>query len=167
MFRSYDARHGQSSRASVGCQRVRSRDPPGDGPGAGTSALTLVIEIGDFGRFARGDDLAAFVGLVPSEHSSGERRRQGSITKAGNTHVRRVLVEAAWHARRRPNTGPALRKRLVGQPPEVLAIATKAQARLHARYWRLVERRKPTTVAATAVARELVGFCWALMRLPA
>jgi transposase len=127
------------------------------------SALTLVIEIGDFRRFARADDLAAFVGLVPSEHSSGERRRQGSITKAGNTHVRRVLVEAAWHARRRPNTGPALQKRLAGQPPEVLAIATKAQAR----YWRLVERRKPTTVAATAVARELVGFCWALMRLPA
>lgn len=131
------------------------------------SGLTLVIEIGDFGRFARADVLAAFVGLVPSEHSSGERRRQGSITKAGNTHVRRVLVEAAWHARRRPNTGPALQKRLAGQPPEVLAIATNAQARLHARYWRLVERRKPTTVAATAVARELVGFCWALMRLPA
>ncbi len=131
------------------------------------SALTLVVEIGDFSRFARADDLAAFVGLVPSEHSSGERRRQGSITKAGNTHARRVLVEAAWHARRRPNTGPALRKRLAGQPPEVLAIATKAQARLHARYWRLVERRKPTTVAATAVARELTGFCWALMRLPA
>lgn len=130
------------------------------------SALTLVVEIGDFGRFARADDLAAFVGLVPSEHSSGERRRLGSITKAGNSHVRRVLVEAAWHARRRPNTGPALRKRLAGQPPEVLAIATKAQARLHARYWRLVERRKPTTVAATAVARELAGFCWALMRLP-
>ena len=131
------------------------------------SALTLIVEIGDFGRFARADDLAAFVGLVPSEHSSGERRRLGSITKAGNAHARRVLVEAAWHARRRPNTGPALQKRLAGQPPEVLAIATKAQARLHARYWRLVERRKPTTVAATAVARELTGFCWALMRLPA
>lgn len=93
------------------------------------SALTLVVEIGDFRRFARADDLAAFVGLVPSEHSSGERRRLGSITKAGNTHVRRVLVEAAWHARRRPNTGPALRKRLAGQPPEVLRRRRGARRR--------------------------------------
>jgi transposase len=106
----------------------------------------------------------AFTGLVPSERSSGERRAQGPITKAGNAHLRRVLVEAAWHARRRPNVGPALAKRLEGQPPEVLAIATRAQRRLHDRYWRLVGRRKPSTVAAVAVARELSGFCWALGR---
>ena len=105
----------------------------------------------------------AFVGLVPSERSSGESRRQGSITKAGNAHLRRVLVEAAWHARRRPNVGPALAKRLAGQPPEVLAVATKAQ-QLHDRYWRLVGRRRPSTVAVVAVARELAGFCWALGR---
>jgi len=129
------------------------------------SALTIAVEVGDFRRFESASAFMAFTGLVPSERSSGERRAQGSITKAGNAHLRRVLVEAAWHARRRPNVGPALAKRLEGQPPEVLAIATKAQRRLHDRYWRLVGRRKPTTVTAVAVARELSGFCWALGRM--
>jgi len=87
------------------------------------SALTIAVEVGDFTRFGGAPALMAFVGLVPSEYSSGERRSQGSITKAGNAHLRRVLVEAAWHARRRPNVGPALAKRLAGQSPEVLAIA--------------------------------------------
>ncbi len=128
------------------------------------SALTIALEVGDFTRFGSAPAFMAFVGLVPSEHSSGERRSQGPITKAGNAHLRRVLVEAAWHARRRPNVGPALAKRLAGQPPEVLAIATTAQRRLHDRYWRLVERRKPSNVAVVAVARELSGFCWALGR---
>jgi len=128
------------------------------------SALTIAVEVGDFARFESAPAFMAFVGLVPSERSSGERRSQGSITKAGNAHLRRVLVEAAWHARRRPNIGPALAKRLAGQPPEVLAIATRAQGRLHARYWRLVGRRKPSNVAVVAVARELSGFCWALGR---
>ncbi|HSM33245.1 MAG TPA: IS110 family transposase [Anaerolineae bacterium] len=128
------------------------------------SALTIAVEVGDFTRFGSASAFMAFVGLVPSERSSGERRSQGPITKAGNAHVRRVLVEAAWHARRRPNVGPALAKRLAGQPPEVLAIATTAQRRLHDRYWRLVERRKPSNVAVVAVARELSGFCWALGR---
>lgn len=127
------------------------------------SALTLLAEVGDFRRFARASDFMAFVGLVPSEHSSGERRSQGAITKAGNAHVRRVLVEAAWHARRRPNLGTALAARLAGQPTPVLAVAARAQERLHARYWRLVNRGKRPTVAATAVARELAGFCWSLM----
>ena len=129
------------------------------------SALTIAVEVGDFRRFESAPAFMAFVGLVPSERSSGESRRQGSITKAGNAHLRRVLVEAAWHARRRPNVGPALAKRLEGQSPEVLAVATKAQRRLHDRYWRLVGRRKPTTVTAVAVARELSGFCWALGRM--
>lgn len=131
---------------------------------AALSALTLVVEVGDFARFQSASAFMAFVGLVPSEHSSGERRRQGAITKAGNAHLRRVLVEAAWHARRRPNVGPTLAKRLVGQPLEILAIAARAQERLHARYWRLVGRRKPANVAVIAVARELAGFCWALGR---
>jgi transposase len=128
------------------------------------SALTIAVEVGDFTRFESAPAFMAFVGLVPSERSSGERRSQGPITKAGNAHLRRVLVEAAWHARRRPNVGPALAKRLAGQSPEVLAVATRAQQRLHARYWRLVERRKPSNVAVVAVARELSGFCWALGR---
>jgi transposase len=131
------------------------------------SALSLIAEVGDFSRFARAADFMSFVGLVPSEHSSGVSRRQGSITKTGNAHVRRVLVEAAWHARRRPNLGPALQQRCAGQPPEVLVVAARAQRRLHDRYWRLVQRNKRTTVAAVAVARELAGFCWSLMRLPA
>jgi len=128
------------------------------------SALTLAVEVGDFSRFESAAGFMAFVGLVPSEHSSGERRRQGAITKAGNAHLRRVLVEAAWHARHRPAVGPALARRLDGQPAEVLAIAARAQERLHARYWRLVGRRKPSNVAAVAVARELAGFAWALGR---
>jgi len=128
------------------------------------SALTIAVEVGDFRRFESAHAFMAFTGLVPSERSSGERRAQGPITKAGNAHLRRVLVEAAWHARRRPNVGPALAKRLAGQPPEVLAVATRAQRRLHDRYWRLVERRKPSNVAVVAVARELSGFCWALGR---
>jgi len=128
------------------------------------SALTIAVEVGDFRRFESAPAFMAFVGLVPSERSSGERRAQGSITKAGNAHLRRVLVEAAWHARRRPNVGPALATRLEDQPPDVLAIATKAQRRLHDRYWRLVGRRRPSTVAVVAVARELAGFCWALGR---
>jgi transposase len=128
------------------------------------SALTIVVEVGDFLRFGSAPAFMAFVGLVPSERSSGESRRQGSITKAGNAHLRRVLVEAAWHARHRPNVGPVLAKRLAGQPPEVLAIASTAQTRLHERYWRLVGRRRPPTVAVVAVARELAGFCWALGR---
>jgi len=128
------------------------------------SALTIAVEVGDFRRFESAPAFMAFVGLVPSERSSGERRDQGPITKTGDAHLRRVLVEAAWHARRRPNVGPALAKRLVGQPPEVLGIATTAQRRLHDRYWRLVGRRKPSNVAVVAVARELSGFCWALGR---
>lgn len=131
------------------------------------SALTIIVEVGDFARFGRAADFMSFVGLVPSEHSSGASRRQGPITKTGNAHVRRVLVEAAWHARLRPNLGPALQRRTAAQPVEVVAIAARAQQRLHDRYWRLVHRQKRSTVAVVAVARELAGFCWSLMTLPA
>jgi transposase len=131
------------------------------------SALTLLAEVGDFRRFRRAGEFMAFTGLVPSERSSGERRRQGSITKTGNRFVRRILVEAAWNATRRPNLGPAFARRTQGQPAEVVTIAARAQDRLHARYWHLVGHRKPAGVAAVAVARELAGFCWALMTQPA
>jgi transposase len=145
-------------RASVGALRcLRGIDT--------RTALGLVTELHGIERFGRPRALMAFVGLVPSEASSGERQRRGAITKAGNGHARKLLVEAAWHARHQPAIPAALRQRRHGQPPEVIAMADVAQQRLHRRYWRLVQRGKPTTVAATAVARELTGFVWATLRL--
>jgi transposase len=128
------------------------------------SAVTLVAEIGDFRRFASASELMSFVGLVPSEHSSGGSRRQGRITRTGNTHVRRILVEAAWHYQRQPRMSKAIRLRndLVSGPVRV--IAWKAQQRLHKRLVRLKEKGKPATRAVTAVARELAGFVWAIAR---
>jgi transposase len=128
------------------------------------TAFGLVTELHSIEHFDRPSRLMAFVGLVPSEASSGERKHRGAITKTGNGHVRKLLIEAAWHARHKPAIPAALRKRREGQPPEVIAMADVAQLRLHRRYWRLVQRGKPTTVAATAVARELAGFVWAALR---
>lgn len=127
------------------------------------SAITLLVEIGDFRRFASAPSLMAFTGLVPSEHSSGERRNQGSITKTGNAHLRRILVEAAWTYRSKAEPGSKWLRRLRGQPPAVLSYVLGAQARLHSRYWRLVHRGKPTVTVTVAVARELTGFVWGLM----
>ncbi len=90
-----------------------------------------------------------------------------NIEVAGNGHARKLLIESAWHARHKPAIPLALRKRRQGQPPEIIAMADVAQQRLHRRYWRLVQRGKPTTVAATAVARELAGFVWAALRTAA
>jgi transposase len=129
------------------------------------AALTLLTEVGDFARFGRAPEFMAFVGLVPSESSSGAHRWQGPITKTGNGHVRRILIQAAWHAHRRLRPGTILAHRRAGQPAPVVTIALRAEARLHDRYWRLVSRGKPPTVAVTAVARELAGFCWAVMRV--
>ncbi len=127
------------------------------------SAVTLVVEVLDFRRFARPRPFMSFVGLVPSEASSGLRPRRGGLTKTGNAHLRRILVEAAWHYRHRPAVSAGLRARQAGQPPAVLAVAQKAQGRLHRRYSRLVARGKRPVIAAAAVARELCGFVWALM----
>lgn len=129
------------------------------------SALTLAVEICDFGRFAKPDDFAAFVGLVPSEFSSGASERRGSITKTGNGHVRRILVEAAWHYRHAPRVGENLKRRGQGQPPEVLAAAWEAQVRLSGRYRKLTGRGKRSTVAVVAVARELAKVIWRLMHI--
>ena len=126
------------------------------------TAITIVAELHTFGRFTSPRGLMAFLGLVPSENSSGATRRQGGITKAGNTHVRRVLVEAAWNYRFRPGTA-ALRKRRQGQSPRVIAIADRAMVRLHRRFSRMAAARKPTPKIAVAVARELVGFIWAAL----
>ncbi len=104
-----------------------------------------------------------FVGLVPSEHSTGERTRRGSITKAGNAHVRRILVEAAWAYRHRPAIGYELLRRQQGQLPEVIAHSWAAQIRLCGQFHKLVASGKESTVAATAVARQLAGFVWGVM----
>lgn len=127
------------------------------------TALGLCAEIGDFARFDRPARLASYLGLVPSEHSTGDKRRQGRITKTGSKHARRLLVEAAWHYRRPPRKGTELRRRQQGQPQEVLAISWKAQQRLHHTWAKLDSRRgKRRTVCAVAAARELAGFCWAV-----
>jgi transposase len=126
------------------------------------TALALATEIGDFGRFQRAEELMAFVGLVPSEHSSGEQRRQGSITKVGNSHVRRLLVEAAWHARRRPKVGYDVARRQRGQDALVVERAWRCQQRLHSRWQRMAARGKPPQKIVVACARELTGFVWAI-----
>lgn len=126
------------------------------------TAMTLVSELGDLTRFSSPRELMAFVGVVPSERSSGSTRRQGHITKSGNAHVRRVLIESAWSYRHKPSWSAALRKRADHASEAVRAIAWKAQKRLHRRYYRLVLRGKPAQVAMTAVAREELGFIWAV-----
>jgi len=127
------------------------------------SAVGLAAEIGDFQRFPRAGQLMSYVGLVPSESSSGESRRQGKITKTGSKHARRLLVEAAWHYRKTPARGVTLKRRQDGQPATVIAISWQAQQRLHRVWRRLAEQRgKRSTIVAVAVARELAGFCWAL-----
>jgi transposase len=127
------------------------------------TAIALVAELHDFRRFRTARALMAYLGLVPSEHSSGDRRRRGAITKAGNAHVRRLLIEAAWHYRHRPGVGVALRRRRQGQPAAVIAIADRAQHRLHRRFRQLTERSKPFNKVVVAVARELIGFVWAAL----
>jgi len=129
------------------------------------TAMTLVAELHDFRRFESPRDLMAYLGLVPSERTTAKRYRRGAITKTGNSHARRVLVEASWHYRHQPAVGAKLRKRRAGQPEWAISIADRAQARLHRRYWRLVLHGKPPSKAVTAITRELVGFIWATLRL--
>ena len=129
---------------------------------AKVTAVTVAVEVGSFSRFARAKELMGYSGAVPSEASSGGTTKRGAITKTGNSHLRRVLVEAAWAYRSKPNLFPALRKRQEGQSEEVKAIAWKAQHRLNRKYVTLCARGKPQPKAATAVARELLGFLWAI-----
>src|SRR5579872_5675300 len=127
------------------------------------SAVGLCAEIGDFARFESPAKLMSYLGLVPSEHSSGQQRRQGAITKTGSRHARRLLVEAAWHYRRPPRKGTTLQRRQQDQPAQALAISWKAQQRLHQIWRRLdTQRGKRKTLVAVAVARHLAGFCWAI-----
>jgi len=130
------------------------------------TAATVAAEIGDFARFPTARHFMAYLGLVPSERSSGGTRRQGSITRTGNGHVRRVLVEAAWNYRMRAQLSKAIAARNVGVADGVKAIAWKAQRRLHKRYRRLIARGKGKAEVVVAVARELAGFVWAAARQP-
>ena len=130
------------------------------------SAVGLVAEIGDFHRFERPAKLAGYLGLVPSEDTTGERRRQGSITKAGSKHARRLLVEASWHYRLQPRVSSYLERRQRGQDPRAVDAAWRCQRRLYQRWQRLdQERGKRRTVVAVAVARELSTYCWELATL--
>lgn len=130
------------------------------------SAITLVTELHRFGRFESPRKLMAYLGLTPSEYSSGGSQKRGGITKTGNGHARRVLVEASWLCRHKPQATSALRKRRAGQPAWAIAIAQKAATRLHRRFHRLANRGMPRTKVAIAVAREFAGFVWAAMRPP-
>src|SRR5919108_159907 len=132
------------------------------------SGAGLCAETGDWRRFAKPDLVAGFLGIVPSERTSDTKRRHGSITKAGPGHARRLLVEAAQHYRSQPRVGAALARRQIGQDPRAIAIAWRAQRRLHQRWQHLhQQRRKPAGVVAIAVARELAGFLWEAATLDA
>jgi transposase len=126
------------------------------------SAVTIVSELGQISRFAGARELMAYSGTVASENSSGKRVQRGGITKTGNAHLRRVVVEAAWAYRHPPALGATLRKRQEGLREEVKEIAWKAQHRLHKRYRSLAARGKNPQKMVTAVGRELLGFIWAI-----
>jgi transposase len=128
------------------------------------TAMVILSELGDITRFVSPPPLMAHLGLVPSEHSSGNHRQQGGITKTGNTHARRALIEASWSYRLPARKTTHLQKRARNASEEVQAIAWKAQKRLYKRYWHLVHKGKLPVEACTAVARELSGFMWAIAR---
>jgi transposase len=123
--------------------------------------VTIVSELGEISRFPGARQLMGYGGIVASEHSSGEGTRRGSITKTGNAHLRRVVIEAAWAYRHRPGIGKALRKRQEIVSEEVREIAWK-EHRLHARYWKLTASGKNKGQVVTAMGRELLGFIWAI-----
>jgi transposase len=129
---------------------------------AQVSAVTIVAEVGELSRFPTAPQLMGYSGAVGSEHTSGERTRRSAITKTGNAHLRRIVIEAAWAYRHRPSIGATLRKRQATVGPDVKEIAWKAQHRLHARYRHLTMKGKYPQEAMTAVGRELLGFIWAI-----
>lgn len=128
------------------------------------TAMTILTELGDIRYFKKPTGMMAFAGLVPSERSSGKVQRRGSITKSGSQELRRILVEAAWHYRKQAPGTLVLDRRRMGQNPEVVAIAIKAQHRLHKKFWNIA-RKKHQCTAVTAVARELCGFLWSALWL--
>jgi transposase len=130
------------------------------------TAMLILAELHDFRRFQSPRALMAYLGLVPGEDSSGATHRRGRITRTGNTLVRRLLVETAWHYQHRASIGVALTRRREGQPSRVVAIADKAQQRLCRRFRRLMEQHKPAPKVVVAIARELAGFLWAALQPP-
>jgi transposase len=127
------------------------------------SAVTIASELGNISsRFQRARNLMGYSGAFPGEDSSGNRIRRGGITKAGNAHLRRIVVESAWCYRHLPRVGARLRKRQEGIPAEIIEIAWKAQNRLHKRYMKMSMAGKDQRKMMTAVARELLGFIWAI-----
>jgi len=126
------------------------------------TAMTILTELGDVRRFGKATGLMAYAGLVPSERSSGNVSRRGAITKTGSQELRRILVEASWHYRKRAGADLILKRRRMGQNPQVVATAVKAQHRLHKTFWKIASHRHPCT-AVTAVARELCGFIWSAL----
>lgn len=127
------------------------------------TAITVLTEIIEFGRFESPRKLMSYLGLVPSEYSSGENSKRGGITKAGNKRVRRLLVESAWHYRHRPFASKALDRRRQDQPQWAIDMADKAMSRLFKRYWHLINRGKMPTKVCVALSRELAGFIWAIL----
>ena len=126
------------------------------------TAMTILTELGDIRRFGKATGLMAYAGLVPSERSSGQVQRRGPITKSGSQELRRILVEASWHYRKQAGADLILKRRRMGQNPQVVATAVKAQHRLHKTFWKIA-RKKHQCTAVTAVARELCGFIWSAL----
>jgi transposase len=129
---------------------------------AKVTAVTLATEFGCFSRFEKAGQVMSYTGMVPSEHSSGPKTRRGAITKTGNSHLRRVLVESAWHYRHRPRLCKRQKELQNSLSPKIAAIAWAAQERLHRRYWALSSKSKPSAKIVTALARELAGFVWSI-----
>jgi transposase len=130
------------------------------------TALTIYAEFGDLRRYRTAPSFMGALGLVPTEESSGPKQRRGSITKTGNAHGRRVLVESAWHAQHYPRLSSRLRKRRENLPAEVVSVAERAEVRLHSKFRRMERQNKRSTITAVAVARELAGFFWAIAQIP-
>jgi transposase len=127
------------------------------------TALTLVADLHDFRRFRSPSQLMAYLGLVPSEYSSGPRQHRGGITRTGNRHVRRLLIEAAWHYRHKPRVSQVLARRRHEQPVAIVALADRAQLRPCRRFRRMERHGKHPSKIVVAVARELVGYLWAAL----
>ncbi len=126
-------------------------------------ALSLVCEVGDFRRFAHAESFMAFLGLIPREWSSGDKRKQGGITKSGNTHLRRLMIQSSWHYRYKAPPSKRLVERWQGQPAEITSYAGRAMKRLQTKFFRMLMKGKSSQAAVTAVARELAGFIWGMM----
>ena len=131
------------------------------------TALSFICEIGDFRRFATAESFMSFLGLIPSEYSSGKKIQRGSITKTGNSHLRKLLVESAWHYTRPVKESKRLAARRVGTSEQVITYADKAMTRLHGKYNKMLSRGKIQNVAITSIARELAGFIWGVMNMAA